>query len=142
MPRVYTIFFAVCWFILASLFILAVMPVMETKFFPVYSKFVITSATQTPDGVVATFDFVKYRDCEPKGLSWYLGEIGPSTTVNASAPEGTRNPRPIGVNHSSPYLLEGITLEDLRTQVIAQLRNQCTVFGVPLPWTSVSDIYP
>lgn len=140
--RVYASFYALAWFILAGLFVFASAPFVETRMFPVYSKFHVLTAVQTPDGVVASFDFEKYRECEPKGLTWFLGEIGISTAVTTSAPEGTRGPRPLGRNVSSPYLLEGITLEDLDTQVIAQLRNQCSIFGVQLPWVTVSDVYP
>lgn len=144
MNRIYSSFYALAWCILSVVFGWAVAPTVETMFFPVYSKFKVVSAEQTPEGVIASFEFIKYRECEPKGLTWYLGEVGASTTVNASAPEGTRTPRPIGPNTSSPYLLEGITLLDLDTQVIARLRNQCSDnwFGVKLPWISTSDIYP
>lgn len=140
--RVYASFYALAWLILATIFGWAVAPTIETRSFPVYSKFEIVTAEQTPDGVLAVFKFTKHRDCEPRGLSWYLGEIGTSTAVNASAPEGVRPNRPIGPSTSSPYLLEGITVSDLQTRVIAQLRNQCTIFGFPLPWVTVSDVYP
>lgn len=120
-------------------------PVVETQFFPVYSKFKAVTAEQTKDGVLATFEFTKYRNCDPMGLMWYLGEVGPSTSINTSAPEGVRTPRPLGPSVSSPYLLEGITTVDLKGNVIAQLRNQCYFLNIkwlPLPWVSVSNIYP
>lgn len=140
--KVYGAFYALAWFILAGMFTFAAAPFVETRMFPVYSKFHILEATQTPDGVVASFEFEKFRECEPKGLTWFLGEIGISTAVTTSAPEGTRGPRPLGRNVSSPYLLEGVTIDDLNTQVIAQLRNQCSIFGIQLPWTTISDVYP
>lgn len=144
MDRVKNTFYTIAWLILAVVFGWAVAPTVETKFFPVYSKFTVKTALQTPEGVLATFDFVKNRECQSKGLTWYLGEVGASTAVNVEAPEGVRSPRPIGPNTTSPYLIEGITLADLETNVIAQLRNQCSDnwFGIQLPWFSVSDVYP
>lgn len=144
MDRVKSTFYSIAWLILAVVFGWAVAPTVETKFFPVYSKFTVVTAEQTPEGVIAVFNFTKHRECEPKGLTWYLGEVGASTAINVAAPEGVRSPRQVGPNTSSPYLIEGITLEDLDTNVIAQLRNQCSDnwFGIQLPWVSVSDVYP
>jgi len=144
MSRIYTSFYTLAWIILAIVFGWAVAPTVETAYFPVYSKFHVENATQTSDGVLATFSFEKLRECKPMGLSWYIGEVGPSTAVNVSAPDGVRTPRPVGPGFSSPYLIEGITLDDLDNNVIAQLRNQCADnwFGIDLPWVTVTEVYP
>jgi hypothetical protein len=142
MDLTYKSFYALAWLILVGLFSLAVGPTIETMFFPVYSKFKQISAVERPDGVLAVFGYVKYRDCEPRGLTWYLGEVGASHAVNVEAREGVRSPRPLGYNRSLPYLIEGVTLEDLEHRIIAQLRNQCYVLGVKLPWLTVSEVYP
>lgn len=136
-------FYVLAWSILAFVFAWAVVPTAETMLFPVYSKFKVLTAEQTPDGVLATFEFAKNRQCEGRGLTWYLGEVGSSYSINVSTPDGTRPARPLGANVTSPYLIEGITLDDLNTQVVAQLRNQCQFMGLfNLPWISISEIYP
>lgn len=142
MNKLYTTFYALAWSILAVFFGWAVAPTVETLYFPVYSKFELVSAEQIPEGVLAVFEFTKNRECAPKGLSWYLGEVGASTSITITTPEGVRSPRPVGLNTSSPYLFEGVTLEDLDKRIIAQIRNQCDFYGFQIPWLSVSDVYP
>lgn len=144
MKKVGTFFFIFAWFIVASVLAFAIAPTVETKFFAPYSTFKLIEATDQPGGVLATFEFTKHRDCAPKGLAWYLGEVGDSTSVNTTAPRGTRAPRPLGEQLSSPYLFAGITKADLENEVIAVIRNQCNFpfTAIPLPWVTISWVYP
>jgi len=132
------------WFIVACFAIYAVMPSLETRFFPPYSTFQLVTATETADGTIATFEFIKNRDCAPKGLSWYIGEDGQSTSVDTSTPSGTRSPRPLGLQTTSPYLFPNVSVDVLKSDMIAVLRNQCNFpwTAIPLPWVSVSWVYP
>jgi len=125
-------------------------PLIETKFFPVYTKFELVEATETPDGVIAVFEFTKIRDCKPKGSHWYLGN---SMSVDVTVPTGLAGPepRPLGKQRTSPYLLENVTIEDLKdpNRVIAEVRNQCNFpllgylgLQIPQPWSTLSNVYP
>lgn len=144
MHKVATGFFFLAWFIVAGVLAFALAPMVETKFFPPYSTFTLLTAEQTPAGTLATFQFYKNRSCAPKGLSWYIGEVGDSTSVDTSAPDGTRSPRPLGLQTSSPYLFPNIGVDVLKNDMVAVLRNQCTFpfTTIPLPWISVSWVYP
>lgn len=144
MQKLGAFFFVLAWVIVASVLAFALAPTVETKFFPPYSTFHLIEAVDQPGGVLATFEFTKNRDCAPKGLAWYLGEVGDSTSVDTSAPRGTRSPRPLGEQLSSPYLFAGITKAELETEVIAVIRNQCAFpfTEIPLPWVTVSWVYP
>lgn len=144
MHKVATACFVLAWLIIAGVLCFAVAPMVETKLFPPYSTFTLLTAEQTPDGTIATFRFVKNRSCAPKGLTWYIGEVGDSTSIDTAAPNGTRAPRPLGEQTTSPYLFPNISVDVLKSDMVAVLRNQCTFpfTSIPLPWITVSWVYP
>lgn len=121
-----------------ALFILG--PVVETKFFPVYSKFEIVSVEPYGKGQsLATFRFTKYRQCDPQGFAWYSGELGAAfrqLTVKMQAPTDNPAPRPLGLQETSPYIIDA-TPDQIRRAVFAEIYNRCH----PL-WTTRSEIYP
>lgn len=138
------------YFLLACALLSFIGPLIETRFFPVYTKFELIEATETPEGVIAVFEFTKIRQCGPKGSHWYLGN---SMSIDVTVPSGLAGPepRPLGLQRTSPYLLEGTTLADLKdpNRVMAEVRSQCNFpvldyFGwfVPQPWSTVSNVYP
>lgn len=114
-------------------------PIIESKFWPVYSRFTAVEVKDVPErGVSATFQFTKLRNCDPQGYAWYNGELGNSfRQLNIrSIPQVTRR-SPLGTQLTSPIVLEGVTVPELTTSVFAIVYSRCH----PL-WISESLVYP
>lgn len=115
-------------------------PWVETRFFPVYSKFQIVSVEPIGDTQAKViFRFTKYRQCDPQGFAWYTGEIGGAfrqlaVTVNKGSPPA--GIRPLGVQETSPYIID-VPAERIRNATFAEIYNRCHPF-----WTTRSDIFP
>lgn len=113
---------------------------LETKFFPVYSKFEILSIE--PYGVEqsrAVFQFTKYRECDPQGFSWYAGDPAAAFRQIGIRREGVSDsggPRPLGTQQSSPFIIDA-TPDQLRGIVFAEIYSRCHFL-----WTTRTDIYP
>lgn len=115
-------------------------PVIESRFFPVYSKFQLTSAVPTDDGNTrAIFTFTKFRNCAPQGFAFFNGELGNAfyqVTTRVQGGPDTRA-RPLGTQESYPYELVGITPEDLATTVFAEIYSHCHSL-----WLTRTKVYP
>lgn len=114
-------------------------PEIETRFFPVYSKFRLISAEALPDGkTFARFEFTKFRNCDPQGFAFFNGELGTAFTQVTTRVRGSAiRARPLGTQQSYPYEFTDITPEELATTVFAEIYSHCH----PL-WTTRTKVYP
>lgn len=127
--------------VLAGLTALTLGPVVETRFFPVYSKFRINTLVETPDGGSAvTFAFTKLRDCQPAGINWFIGEPGGAyRQIELLSTRPTGGPpvnRPLGDHISNIYTID-VAPDVLRDQGFASIYSNCHPF-----WVTRSVIYP
>lgn len=126
--------------IVTILAVFAVGPEIETRLFPVYSKFKLVDATALPDGNTrAVFQFTKFRNCDLQGFAFFNGELGAAfsqvTTRAQGAPE--LRARPLGTQISSPYVFKEVTPEELATTVFAEIYSHCHAL-----WITRSKVYP
>ena len=128
-----------CGALVLMMGIFTIGPEIETRFWPVYSKFEIVSIEPYgKDQSLATFRYNKLRQCAPQGFAWYAGELGGAfrqLTVKTETPT-TGTVRPLGLQLSSPYVIDAKP-ETIRSAVFAELYSRCW----PL-WTTRSVIYP
>lgn len=113
-------------------------PILETKYFPVYSKFKVLSVKEVDEGLEFMVRFTKFRNCDPQGYAWYVGDF--STGVHqiparGLAPVGTIH-RPLGTQNAGPFLLRNIQLIDI-PNLYAEIYHHCH----PL-WITRTVIYP
>jgi hypothetical protein len=118
------------------LFVYGVGPTLETGYFPVYSKFKILKATDTPEGLSMTIQYKKLRDCEPQGYGWFVGDIGVGRREVRSGNNFTSVSRPVDSLITRFVVIRDLKLEDL-TQLYAEIYSRCH----PL-WVTRSVIYP
>lgn len=116
-------------------------PWLETKWFPVYSKFQIIKAEKYSDHEsLVTFRFTKLRQCDPQGSAWFFGEVGAAyrqIRIIIQRPAGVDSViRPVGTHISNPYLMD-ITVEELANATFAEIYNRCHPF-----WLTRSVIFP
>lgn len=115
-------------------------PLIETYFFPVYSKFTIAHITPTADGgSEVSFNFTKYRTCEPAGINWFIGEPGGAYRQADLVSERPAMPpinRPIGYHLSVTYKVD-VAPDVFRAQGFASVYSNCHPF-----WITRSVIYP
>lgn len=130
--------------VLGFLFVLVVVmvgfmvgPAIETRFFPVYGKFVLISTETDGKGTIAQFRYEKLRECQAQGFAWYVGELGAGSRQIPVKPTGQINPsRSVGVHVTTPYMMD-VSEEQLRNGVRAEIFNRCHPF-----WITRSEIYP
>lgn len=113
-------------------------PVIETKVFPVYSKFEVVSIEPYGDGQSrAVFKFQKLRQCDPQGSAWYAGEFGAAFRQLPMKIDGqSGSVRPLGEQLTSPYIIDA-TPEMVAEGVFAEIFSRCHPF-----WQTRSSIYP
>lgn len=114
-------------------------PLLETKFFPVYSKFQLINATASDKGTSAQFMFTKFRNCDPQGWAFFNGELGQAfyqIPVNIHGGPDVRI-RPLGTQQSYVYEFHNVTPEQLASTVFAEIYSHCH----PL-WLTRSIVYP
>lgn len=130
--------FSILFVMVLVLVVFTVGPMVETKYFPVYSKFTITNAVPTPEGLRVIASFTKFRNCNPQGYAWYLGDFGMGmrqlTTIQ-HIPYIPVN-KPLGTQTTRPFEIKDLRIEDL-PNVSAEIYNRCH----PL-WITRSVIYP
>jgi hypothetical protein len=131
------------WF-LSMLFLMALImvvfsagPLVETAYFPVYSKFKIINVERELTGLRLQLQFTKYRNCDPQGYAWYVGDlgIGLRQLPISVTPYGTVH-RPLGTQFTQPMLVQDLRVEDL-PNLKAEIYSRCH----PL-WITRSVIYP
>lgn len=112
-------------------------PAVETRFFPVYSRFELIRADATAEGTVAQFRYVKLRECPAQGFSWYVGELGAASRQVVVEPTRPLNqPRSVGEHITTPYLMD-VDLRHIKDGMRAEIFNRCHPF-----WISRTEIYP
>ena len=123
---------------LTAVFILG--PEIETRFFPVYSKFEIESIRPVDsENSEVIFRYTKYRQCVPQGFSWYMGEPGAAfrqLRVIPSDPDESPPVRPLGRNKSVPYVIDA-TPDQITDRVFGEIFSNCHS-----AWTIKTLIYP
>lgn len=115
-------------------------PAIETRFFPVYSKFsILTIRPLESGGSEVVFRYFKNRRCEPAGFMWFVGEPGAAfrqIAVESDRPTSTRVNRSVGENTSVPYRVD-VAPDVLAKQGFASVYSNCHPF-----WVTRSAIYP
>lgn len=116
-------------------------PWLETKWYPVYSKFTIIRMEKVGDTQSrVVFRFTKLRQCEPQGSAWFFGEPGAffrqiRTTIER--PKGVDSViRPLGTHISNPYVMD-VSVEQIASATYAEIYSRCHPF-----WLTRSVIYP
>ena len=112
----------------------AIGPGMETKFWPVYSRFVINNASDTPEGLKLETTFTKHRDCSPQGYGWYLGEFGLMKQVLTRSADVIQH-RPLG-RQTGTFVIKELRTKDLAV-MYAEVYHYCHSL-----WTTRSVIFP
>lgn len=120
--------------VVALLFTFVLVPVIETRWFPVYSLFEVVSIEPSEKGSKVTFRFTKFRDCWPQGYAWYAGDLGrglKQLNVNSrlSAPR-----TPLGRNQTTLDI--EITPEEFAGPLYAEVYSRCHPF-----WTTRSVVF-
>lgn len=112
-------------------------PALETRFFPVYSRFDILTMEKNEAGVAVVFKYVKYRDCAPRGWAWYVGEFGAvSRQVEVKPVNGVPPSRAVGPNISSKHLIAAEP-QQVRDDMYAEIYTRCHPF-----WLTRSVVRP
>lgn len=131
---------SVAGFMLAGAAFLTLGPALETRYFPVYSKFKIVDLTETSDGgSEVTFSFYKRRSCAPSGINWFIGDPDGAyrqTELISARPTTIANNRPVGSHVSIPYKVD-VAPDVLRARGFASIYSNCHPF-----WVTRSVIYP
>lgn len=116
-------------------------PWLETKYWPVFSKFTIASAVEVSPGVtrvVVSFD--KRRECAPGGFGWFSGKRGEPfeelTIVATVQDSGSGSGRPVGRQLSKPFDIN-IADDQIADNVFVDIFSRCH----PL-WVTRSEVYP
>lgn len=122
-------------------------PLIETRYFPVYTKMQIVSIERIPpNNSLITAKYEKLRDCEPLASAWYNSPIAvdldarqlqftPRRAVGGNPGPRPLN-RPIGKYTSQPFELDA-SPEDIKQTVFAEVFSRCHPF-----WTTRTLIYP
>lgn len=112
-------------------------PMVETAFFPVYSRFILESAMPLPSGESeVVFNFQKLRTCQPRGYAWFNGELGNfSEKLDVRVRPNLPSPRPLGWQRTSPYIIEA-TPDEVRNAVSGEIYSECHPF-----WITRSVVY-
>lgn len=121
-------------------------PAIEARYFPVATKLSITRMISVPSGTqVDAANFVKLRDCEFLGISWFTRRpngsleqvaVVPLNLVRAKDLDMTVFTRPEGHNVVGPWLIS-LPLRDVIYFSFARIHHRCHSF-----WTTVTDFYP
>lgn len=111
-------------------------PAVETRFFPVYSKFVVEEVRVVEGGTMARFRFTKYRECNARGWAWFIGDFGAISRQVEVRPTDDPIIRPMGESVSNPYFIAAAP-EQVRDQMHAEIYSRCH----PL-WLTRSVVYP
>lgn len=129
------------WFVGVALTIMAMStigPELESRFYPVYDKFVILTITPIKPGWVRVqFRSTKYRICAPRGFVWFEGQADETSRIVDYDIVGERDGLlPEGDFVSLPYDMN-VTEEELRTTVYAEVFSKCHFL-----WLTKSVVYP
>lgn len=116
-------------------------PTIEARYFPVASKLKVTDMKAHPAGTeIAAASFVKLRDCEFLGLSWFHRLQDGSIERVSLTPDLTNRQavsRPLGENQIAGPWLVSLPLGEVMHNSFARIHHRCHNF-----WTTVSDFYP
>ncbi len=112
-------------------------PAVETRFFPVYSRFELIAVQESEGGTIAQFRYWKLRECPAQGFSWYVGELGAANRQVPVTPTTKLNaPRSVGEHITTPYLIEAEPRQ-VKGGMRAEIWNRCHPF-----WLTRTEIYP
>lgn len=112
-------------------------PEIETRLFPVYSKFEIHSIESvSPTQTRVVFEFQKLRQCEPRSASWADDELGQEYKIIL---EGDPNlvPRDLGQQLSRPRLFDA-SVDEVENRLVAYIVSRCPF----MPWDTRSEVFP
>lgn len=114
-------------------------PFVETKFFPVVNKLMISDVKLGPvDGTTQfTASFLKVRNCEYLGIGWYTDddERVPVVLQRTVHDDDTPN-RPPGFTRTGPWIVY-LTHDQLMKHSHALLYHRCHPF-----WVTTTEFYP
>ncbi len=114
-------------------------PMLETRFYPVFSKFKIISIVDIPgeDAATLSIEGYKLRDCIPQGYAWYSGDFGTYLRqLNVAGNARNQAPMiPLGKFYST-FKVEGLR-ESTAPKLYAETFSRCWPF-----WVTRSVVYP
>lgn len=113
-------------------------PTIETRFFPVYSRFELVSVQSVDGKTVGQFQYEKRRQCPAQGFAWFAGEFGAtSRQVEVMPTEQRAASQPLGMHTTVPYVFVGTSPDQVRSSMRAEIYNRCHPF-----WITRTEIYP
>lgn len=122
--------------LLATMLLQWIGPIVETRFFPVYSRFAVEDIRAAEGGTEARFRFTKFRDCDARGWAWYVGDFGAtSRQVEVKSTENAVD-RPLGMFVSNPYFIAADP-NQVSNEMYVEIHSRCHPF-----WLTVSVVYP
>lgn len=141
MRRVFDLAAAVLMSMILIVGVFTVGPMLETRYFPVYSKFTLDHIAPQPNGRTIIYStFTKYRDCVPIGFAWYVGDginVRQLQVIVLRADHEAPTPvRPVGTQRMSPFEVDA-SPEEIASLAFAEVYTRCH----PL-WTTRSEVFP
>lgn len=122
--------------------LLIVAPAMETRFWPPVSKLTILGMTENERShTVIDAHFLKKRDCEYIGISWFHGDPAgdfervPIVLMRSSGDTSSPN-RPVGSQKAGPWIIS-LPMSEVTGNSFARLYHRCNPFYV-----TTTDFYP
>lgn len=114
-------------------------PVIETRWFPVYSKFKLVNVeTNSHGGSIVTVEAYKFRDCLPQGYAWYNGDFGNNVrqlTVQSRRQLNVSPSLPLG-KFTSAFEVDIQPIE-IASGISAETFSRCHPF-----WTTRTIVFP
>lgn len=113
-------------------------PEIETRWFPVYSKFVVVSVgSDLENGSVVVVEYTRYRNCFAQGYAWYHGDFG--TNYRQLDAQRIRSPGsvPSSPERTISRFSVDITPDEFASGVWIEMFSRCHFL-----WTTRSVVFP
>lgn len=135
------IFYAVLSGVLLTCAGWVLLPLAETKFFPVSSSAEITKVERKTESSLWVWgSAIKLRDCTFEGIRWYRGVRTDRAVIIRVTFLEKNKIREAGAFDFGPWEIvvnDGFSLDD----TYADALHSCKIFGVPLPWITRSRFH-
>lgn len=117
-------------------------PLVETRWFPVYSKFEIMSLSPAPNGTdtLMTVRLYKIRACAPRGFAWFTTDFGNFVRQLNIVSTNRQNPAPqLPVGRANPtFIIRDLLLTETDiSSMSGETYSQCHPF-----WITRTEVFP
>lgn len=136
MPKQWVYLLSLIVVLVSMMLVMWLGPVIETRFFPVYSRFTVETANEVEGGTEVQFRFTKYRECPARGWAWFIGDFGAVSRQVEARPTENAVIRPLGEAVSNTHFIAA-TPDDIRHSMFAEIYSRCHIF-----WLTRTVVYP